>query len=238
MCPGDICEIPWILGDNYPLGEYRVNGSFGYKDRICQGYAYFNITETPAFTQLIINPQKVITKKEQVFSIDIIIDPTELISGAQTDLSFDPSFITVDLVEDGGMFDMWVESQLQIDNENGIIKNIVAFDQGSVTTPGIFATITFSATAQQGTSSLDITNAIVGRPNGSPVPITTINSTVIIPHEPWDTNNDNAVNTLDLIIIGQHWGETGPPCWIPADVNYDGVINILDLIVVGQHWTG
>lgn len=52
----------------------------------------------------------------------------------------------------------------------------------------------------------------------------------------WDVNGDREVNVLDMTIVGQHWGETGPPGWIRADVNRDGVINVLDMIIIGQHW--
>jgi hypothetical protein len=52
-----------------------------------------------------------------------------------------------------------------------------------------------------------------------------------------DLNNDGVVNILDLILIAQHWGETGANGWIPEDVNSDGTINILDINVVAQRWT-
>ena len=54
----------------------------------------------------------------------------------------------------------------------------------------------------------------------------------------WDINMDKSINILDMIVIGQIWGATGEPGWIPADAKNDGVIDILDLIMVGQHWTG
>lgn len=53
-----------------------------------------------------------------------------------------------------------------------------------------------------------------------------------------DVNNDGSVNVLDMIRVGQHWGETGTPGWIPEDIRKDGVINILDMIVIGQNWSG
>jgi hypothetical protein len=54
----------------------------------------------------------------------------------------------------------------------------------------------------------------------------------------WDPNTDGATNVLDLIVIGQRWGQTGTAGWIREDVNVDGTISVLDCIVVGQHWTG
>lgn len=53
-----------------------------------------------------------------------------------------------------------------------------------------------------------------------------------------DVNGDGTANVLDLILIGQRWGEQGQSGWIGEDVNLDGVINVLDIIIVGQHWTG
>ena len=66
----------------------------------------------------------------------------------------------------------------------------------------------------------------------------TITITVNQPYPDWDVNGDSATNVLDMIRIGQHWGETGVIGWIPEDANEDGNINVLDMIMVGQHWTG
>jgi Dockerin type I domain len=49
---------------------------------------------------------------------------------------------------------------------------------------------------------------------------------------------DGSINVLDMISVGQHWGETGTPGWIREDVNRDGTVNVLDYTIVGQHWTG
>lgn len=53
-----------------------------------------------------------------------------------------------------------------------------------------------------------------------------------------DVNYDLQVNILDMVLIGQRWGQTGSPGWIKEDVNKDGKIDVLDMILVGQHWTG
>jgi hypothetical protein len=53
-----------------------------------------------------------------------------------------------------------------------------------------------------------------------------------------DVNSDVAVNSLDMIRVGQHWGETGASGWIREDVNEDGIVSVLDATLVGQHWTG
>jgi hypothetical protein len=53
-----------------------------------------------------------------------------------------------------------------------------------------------------------------------------------------DVNGDGHVNALDLVLVGQHFGETGVPGWIPEDVNVDGHIDVLDIILIFQNWTG
>ena len=53
-----------------------------------------------------------------------------------------------------------------------------------------------------------------------------------------DVNGDGRVNVLDLVLVGQHIGETSTPGWIPEDVNVDGVINVLDMVFVYLGWTG
>jgi len=55
---------------------------------------------------------------------------------------------------------------------------------------------------------------------------------------PWrlgDINHDGAVNVLDLILVSNQLGWTGPPGSIPEDVNEDGAVNVLDLIVIATN---
>ena len=65
-----------------------------------------------------------------------------------------------------------------------------------------------------------------------------ITITVVQEYQDWDVNEDSGSNVLDMVLIGQHFGETGQTGWIRADCNEDGTINELDMIIVGQHWTG
>jgi len=57
-------------------------------------------------------------------------------------------------------------------------------------------------------------------------------------YEDWDVNGDEAANILDMVLVGQHWDETGLTGWIREDANEDGTISVLDMIVIGQNWTG
>jgi hypothetical protein len=41
-----------------------------------------------------------------------------------------------------------------------------------------------------------------------------------------------------MLLVSQHWGETGLIGWIKEDVNLDGIVSVLDDILIGQHWAG
>ena len=184
---------------------------------------------------------------EEPFTINIMIDPIEPIAGVQLDVMFDAALITVDSVSQGDLFDGYdiYFNPGVIDNVNGSITGIVAVittPGGNVISPGTFASISFTAKNTNGVSPLNLSDVIVGNTAAEPIQVSVLNGNVTIVCCPrsnaWDVNNDGRVNILDLILVGQHWQETGEPCWIAMDVNGDGTVNILDLILVGQHWTG
>jgi len=180
----------------------------------------------------------------EYIEVAITITPKEAIAGAQLDMSFDPSMLSIEWVAEGDLFSEYDTyfDQGVIDNTNGTLRNVVSLittPNGSTTNQGSIAIVAIRAKTIPGETPLNLSNVIVGGPDGAPIDVDIINTTVTIyHHDRWDVNWDDHANILDLIIIGQWWGEIGYPCWIPADVNCDGIINILDMILVGQHWTG
>ena len=65
-----------------------------------------------------------------------------------------------------------------------------------------------------------------------------ITITVVQISENWDVNGDGAANVLDMVMVGQRWGQSGQTGWIREDTNEDGLVDVLDVIVIGQGWTG
>lgn len=203
---------------------------------------------TGAVSETLVNispaSQEVIGEEE--FTVDVRVTPATAIAGVQFDLHFDPTLVNVTSVTEGDLLNQDGASTyfqvLKIDNENGVVQGVagaITTPGATVSSPGTFATIHMKAKMVEGTSQLLLQNVIVGDSNGQAVPITVEDGSVtVIPYQDWDVNCDNQVNVLDMIIIGQHWGETGTPHWIRADVNRDGAVNVLDMILVGQHWTG
>gem|GEM_PF-1754509 len=303
-------------------------------------------------TTVYVDPSTQESSVENGFTIDVNIDPAEAVSGAQFDLSFDSSLLTLDSITEGDLYSGYDTffNPGTIDNINGKITgvfNVITTQGGSVSSQGTLATIHFTAKGDEGVSSLDLVNVVVGDPGANPVPVVIHNGSVeiisddaeppvssvnpIMPYkshlkdmplditvtatddesgvkevslyyrystdnstwtgwmlygddqiaspytwqftgpngtgyyefysqavdnagnlEPvpvgadaicriypdWDVNMDQNINILDIIVIAQHIGETGEPCWIPQDVNCDGMVNVLDIILVAQHWTG
>lgn len=52
----------------------------------------------------------------------------------------------------------------------------------------------------------------------------------------WDINKDRQCTILDLILISNHYGETGQNGWIREDVDNNGIIQMLDLVLVSEHY--
>jgi hypothetical protein len=203
------------------------------------------IAQTTVFadevTTVAVDPSQEIVHGGNYLSINIIVDPSESIAGMQTDILFDPEYLSCNSVDEGNLF-QGHSTYFQagaIDNINGTIKNIVGVAiMGHTSNPGIFAHINFTTKQLSGTTHITLTNLGVGTPLGVALPVDLLNGTVTVIWNPWDVNQDAVINILDLILIGQHWMETGSPGWIAMDVNSDGIVNILDMILVGQHWTG
>lgn len=51
-----------------------------------------------------------------------------------------------------------------------------------------------------------------------------------------DVNGDGAVDILDLVLVAQRFGESGPFPGVNPDVNGDGMVDIRDLVLVATHF--
>ena len=65
--------------------------------------------------------------------------------------------------------------------------------------------------------------------------VTKIWNWTIICNAPWDVNGDGIVDIRDIVIVGQHFGQTTSPPYPRYDVNADGIVDIRDIVIVGQH---
>ncbi len=140
------------------------------------------------------------------FDVSIEINSSIGLAGMQCDFSFNASLLRVKGVESGGMFDIWWNNATfpLIDNNNGSIKNMVAFSIKNVSYNGTFAIIHFEI-LKEGESYLNLENALLSDKNANPVDASIQNASVIIDLTPPEiknvaTNVNNKVNiTCDVV---------------------------------------
>ncbi len=115
----------------------------------------------------------------QQFTVTIEVAPGAAIAGMQFDLSFDPSVVIVDSVEEGNLLRQGGASTFfnagNIDNRAGTITGVfgaITSRGESVSSQGAFATITMTAKAQRDSWALGLSNVIVGDIDGNALPVT------------------------------------------------------------------
>ena len=136
-------------------------------------------------TTVYVNPSSLVSSIESSFTVNINIDPAEAVSGAQFDLSFDSSLLTVDSIAEGDLFSGYDTffNPGTLDNTNGNITgvfNVIITQGGSVSSQGTLAIIHFTAQGDDGVSPLNLFNVVVGDPDADPVPVVIHNGSVEI----------------------------------------------------------
>jgi len=121
------------------------------------------------------------------FTVNITVQPNMAIAGAQFNLSFNPSLVSVDSVTEGNLFNQNGASTYftpgNINNTAGTVTWVADVVLGSgncVSNPGTFAMITMTAGANSGTSPLTLSNVIVGDINAQPLSVTLVSGQVVI----------------------------------------------------------
>jgi hypothetical protein len=102
-------------------------------------------------------------------------------------LSFDPSLLTANSVAEGNLLSQGGASTFfmagTINNAAGTISGVagaIIVPGQTVSSPGTFATISFTAKTTAGTSPLDLSNVIAGNAQGQPVTITVTDGQVTV----------------------------------------------------------
>ena len=122
----------------------------------------------------------------QQFTVNITVQPNNPVAGAQFNLSFNPSLVSINSVTEGNLFNQGGASTYfmagTINNAAGTLTNV----GGAIITPGqtvsaagTFAVITMTASAGSGTCALTLSNVVVGDINGNSIGINIVNGQVI-----------------------------------------------------------
>jgi len=106
------------------------------------------------------------------FQVDIIVSPSEKVSGVQCDLLYDPDIVEVVSVRQGNLFgaDSFFRAG---DREGDRINDIALWSYGTdsgADKEGVVATITFEATYQSGISIFKLVEVIIASPQAKPLP--------------------------------------------------------------------
>lgn|GEM_PF-2132512 len=150
-------------------------------------------------TTVAVSPSMKFVENGQGFSVEIVVTPGTSIAGAQFDMSFDPSLLRVESVEEGNLFTQGGASTYfqrgTINNTAGTVTGVASVILGpnKVTSPGTLAIVHFTAKNAQGTSSLTLSNVIVGDENGVAVPTSVTGGSVQVTlsgENSGDTNGD------------------------------------------------
>lgn len=120
------------------------------------------------------------------FTVNITIQPNNPIAGVQFNLSFNPSLVTVNGIDEGNLLNQNGASTYfmpgTINNTTGTINGVAGAIIGNgqtVSTPGILAVITMTSSATGGTCPFTLSNVIVGDINGQSVPVNMVNGQVV-----------------------------------------------------------
>ena len=175
----------------------------------------------------------------EIFKLDLHLDGLVLLEGWGLDIAFTSSVLRVLQVDPSTNFfpdDACSASVFQpgtIDNAAGTITGIdMELGADCIQFGDVLLSITVQAKAA-GTAELSLHNVDIRQLFDLGTDIG-IHSLEIVVESDYDLNGDGVVNILDLVLVGQNFGQAHPQ----ADVNDDGVVNIFDLITVAQQLGG
>jgi PKD repeat protein len=151
---------------------------------VADGYEY---REKPNINCVSVNPATIEIPIGEIFTINVTINPKMPLAGAQFDLFFNSSLVTIKKIEEGNLLNHdGINTFFTIDtldNSTGIAKGIASViisPQGTVSSFGSLATITLQATHRVGNANIILSNVIVGDQEGNSLPIAVNNGNITI----------------------------------------------------------
>jgi len=132
-----------------------------------------------------INPVSFIASPGQTFMIDIMINPTEDIAGVQFDLTYNTTYLRVEKVTEGNLFEEYSTyfNPGTVNNTLGKVSgvfNVIIDKNASVTKPGSLAHIHFTTKLNHGMSPLNLSNVVAGNRDAYTIPFSIVNGSVRI----------------------------------------------------------
>jgi len=152
----------------------------------------------------------------------------------------------VDLIT-GTIFASNHTNQDNITAQAQVVSSSIATTSGTVSASGMLASFNIDTTGFSTAGSV-YSLKLGGFSNGAisgntdfgvdstfnPIPANITNGNLIIAY-PGDANLDGTVNFSDLVILAQHYNQTGQS-WTTGDFDGDGVVNFSDLVLLAQNY--
>ncbi|HJH28204.1 MAG TPA: hypothetical protein C5S51_00660 [Methanosarcinaceae archaeon] len=138
---------------------------------------------------IVVVADQIVTPNQQ-FTVDVTIDPTVAITGAQFNLLFDSSIATVNSVTEGDLFTQDGASTIfddgTIDNNAGTVSAVYSSILGatSVSASGTMATISITAGSSTGRLDLNLSNVVIADANSNAASYTIADTSVLIDTAP------------------------------------------------------
>ena len=172
----------------------------------------------------------------QQFMVNINVQPNNAITGAQFNLSFNPSLVTVNSVTEGNLFNQSGAGTYfmsgTINNTAGTVTGVADAIIGSgqsVSNPGTFAVITMTARTTSGTSNLNLSNVIAADSKVQSLSVTLVNGQVVISGGQTTTTTPTTTTTTTPAPPGGDGGGGGAVILSPTSVagvtNYIGAVD-------------
>jgi hypothetical protein len=130
----------------------------------------------------------------QQFTVSINTVPNNAIAGMQFNLTFNPAVVTVNSITEGNLFKQGGASTYfsagNINNTAGTVTGVfgaITSPGQTVATAGTFATITMTAGSTGGSTSLTLSDVVVGDASSQPIPVSINNGTISVETSPGST---------------------------------------------------
>ncbi|MBN1624692.1 MAG: PGF-pre-PGF domain-containing protein [Clostridia bacterium] len=134
-----------------------------------------------------ISPSTQSVEEGQDFTISVYVNPDVPISGAQFNLLFDSSLVSVNSISEGNLFNQAGDPTLfntaaSIDNSQGIVSNVfgLIIGKNNITTPGVFSTIDLTAANISGICTFELSDVVISNSAGDSLPVSIENGNAAI----------------------------------------------------------
>lgn len=191
-------------------------------------------------TRVSIQPStQTVEEGEMYVTVDIYVEPSEIITGVGFDIYFDPTLIQAESVSPRwDLFDWPLVfpptpgfDYGNIDNINGKITGVMGIPMYPAEDPGMFCYIEFTAQHESGVSYLNLEEVIVVNIMGEPLPLEVYDGQVII---------DGPPEISDVVLIASEPLDTEPGFgWenVSCTVTDDIGVHIVKIIITYPYGT-